>query len=379
MEATIDQPSSPQPQAANVTMTGASGASQTITQGVKPSKARLGGVTVLIPAYNESACIAETIRSVQAQTLKPHAIIVVDDCSKDNTGEIARSCGARVVRPEKNQGSKSSALNYGLNFVETELLLAIDADTTLAPDAIEKMLPLMDDPNTAATSGFVVPRHVRTIWERGRYIEYLYAFAFFKPIQDYYKKPLIASGCFAVYRMSDLEMVGGWSHRTVGEDMDLTWTLYEHGKIVRYAPDAVCYPIEPHNFDFLSKQLNRWSAGFVQCIRVHWKDLWNVPYLRMIVAVALWDATFAAMAFFVAVPLLAIFVHPLFLLAYLIDMPGIFLPVAMEAARRGEFWKAVTSIPAFYVLRFVNFGFVIRAFWNEFVARRSVKVFEKGH
>jgi biofilm PGA synthesis N-glycosyltransferase PgaC len=337
------------------------------------------GVTVLIPAYNEEASIADTVRSVQRQTVAAAEIIVIDDCSRDRTGEIARSLGATVVRPEKNQGSKATALNYGIGFVRSELVLTIDADTTLADDAIEQLLPAMAEARTGAASGFVVPRHVRTIWERGRYVEYLYAFAFYKPIQDYYRKPLIASGCFAIYRTEQVRRLGGWSHRTVGEDMDLTWTLYEHGMSVRYAPGAVCYPIEPHNFDFLRKQLTRWSAGFVQCLRVHWRTLWHVPFLRMIVATALWDATIAALAFFVLLPVLAITVHPLFLLGYLADLPGIVIPVVLEAARRGEVKRALASIPAFYVLRFVNFWFVLKAFWSEFVSGRRVRTFEKGH
>ncbi len=45
----------------------------------------------------------------------------------------------------------------------------------------------------------------------------------------------------------------------------------------------------------------------------------------------------------------------------------------------GEFLKALTSIPAFWVLRFINTWFVTKAFWNEVVGKRSVKVFEKGH
>lgn len=349
-----------------------------ITLGSKRSAYR-PGVTVLIPAYNEEASIADTIRSVQEQTVQAAEIVVVDDCSKDRTGEIARSMGVTVLRPEKNQGSKATALNYGLPYVSSELTLAIDADTTLASDAIEKLLPSMEDPKCGAASGFVLPRHTRTMWERGRYIEYLYAFAFYKPIQDFYRKPLIASGCFAIYRTDMLHELAGWSHRTVGEDMDLTWTLYQHGYVVRYAPDAVCYPIEPHNYDFMQKQLTRWSHGFVQCLKVHWKNLWTIPFLRMIVAVALWDALVAALAFFVLIPVLAITVHPLFLLMFLVDLPGILLPTLLLAARRGEVGKALASIPAFYVLRFVNFAFVIKAFWKEFVVNKPLKTFVKGH
>ena len=211
-----------------------------------PAAARkTSGVAVLIPAYNEAACVADTIRSVQAQSLLPDEIIVVDDCSSDGTGDVARACGVRVVRTPGNTGSKATALNYALQFIQQEFTLAIDADTTLAPDGIEKLMKAMEDQTAAAACGFVLPRHVNTIWERGRYVEYLFAFGLYKPIQDYYDRPLLASGCFSVYRTKVLRDHGGWPTRTVAEDMDLTWNVYLSGWKVRFVPEAMCYPIEP--------------------------------------------------------------------------------------------------------------------------------------
>ncbi len=358
--------------------------SRRVPQQQPGAEARRPTLTVLIPAYNEAASIRDTLESLRAQTVKPDHVIVIDDCSKDGTGEIARACSGpdlavTVVRPEQNRGCKASALNYGLDYVVDNLTLAIDADTTLAPDAIEKLLPAMDSPRVGAACGMVIPRHVRSLWERGRYIEYLYAFGFYKPIQDYYERPMIASGCFAMFRTAWLKAQRGWPTRTVGEDMDLTWQVYIGKQTVRFVPEAVCYPIEPPTFDFLRKQLTRWSHGFVQCVRVNWRGILEVPYLRMMVAVALWDATFAAAAYLIALPILAISVHPLFLLAYLLDLPALLVPVLAKAWPRGEVKQALMSLPAFYVIRFVNFYFVFKAFWNELVVSRRLKTFEKGH
>ena len=341
-------------------------------------------LTVLIPAYNEAGSIADTIISLRRQTRKPDHVIVVDDCSKDGTGDIARSMDSAelrvtVVRPEQNRGCKASALNYGLQFVSDDITLAIDADTMLADDGIEKLMPALDDETVGAACGMVIPRHVKTMWERGRYIEYLYAFGFYKPIQDYFDKPLIASGCFAAYRTAWLKRVNGWPTRTVGEDMDLTWMVYIGGQKVRFVPEALCYPIEPTNFHFMRKQLTRWSHGFAQVVKTHWKNVLEIPYLRMIVAVALWDATFATVAYFLAIPMLALNVSPLFLLAYLLDLPAILVPVLAQAIPRGEVKQALSSIPSFYMLRFVNFYFVLKAFFCEFVINRRLKTFEKGH
>src|SRR5918995_4998552 len=98
-----------------------------------------GGLTAIVPAYNEAASIADTIRSLQRQTRRIDEIIVVDDCSTDGTTEVAEALGVTVLRPPVNTGSKAGAQTYALPFVRTEFAMAIDADTELASDAVEKI------------------------------------------------------------------------------------------------------------------------------------------------------------------------------------------------------------------------------------------------
>jgi biofilm PGA synthesis N-glycosyltransferase PgaC len=337
-------------------------------------------LTVLVPAYNEGASLADTIRSLQAQTVRAAEVIVIDDFSADDTGAVARALGATVMRPPANTGSKAGAQNFALPWVRTPFVMAIDADTTLSPDAIERLLEPFEDTDVAAACGFVIPRAVRTVWERGRYIEYLFAFTFYKQVQDYYEKPLIASGCFSAYRTEVLRRHGGWATRTLAEDMDLTWSFYQSGHKVRFIPEAVCYPIEPHDFGFMRKQLKRWSHGFVQNVGLHWRGLLGVPYLRSAVAVSLWDATLAAVVYLMLLPVLAVALrNPWLLLGYAIDLPAILVPVVAGAARRGEVGRAIVSIPAFLILRTVNAIFFLRAVVFEWVLGRSFHVYEKGH
>ncbi len=338
------------------------------------------GLTVIVPAYNEAASIADTIRSLQAGSLAPDAILVVDDCSTDATAEVACAANAEVVRPPRNTGSKAGAQTFALQFVRTPLVVAIDADTTLAPDALAELRTAFDDPEVAAACGSVIPRRVRTLWERGRYVEYLFAFSYYKRIQEAYGKPLISSGCFSMYRTEVLRQMGGWSDRTLAEDMDLTWSLYQKGHKVRFLPHAVSYPIEPHTFAFMTKQLRRWSHGFVQNVALHWKGLLQVPYLRSAVAVTLWDATLAAGVYLVLLPLLAILLRsPWLLLGYVIDGPAVAVPVLAGAIRRREVGLAVCSLPAFFVLRFVNAFYFLRAAGDEWLLHRSLHTYEKGH
>lgn len=220
-------------------------------------------LTILIPAYNEENSVADTVKSLLTQTTPPKSIIVIDDCSTDNTSLVAHKAGAIVIRPLKNTGTKAGAQNYALARTETEFVMAIDADTIIAPDGVEKLLSSMADGKVAAACGSVIPRYKNTLWERGRYIEYLLAFSFYKPIQNYFEKPLISSGCFSVYRTEILKKMNGWHTRTMAEDMDLTWSFYAKGYGVEFVPSAVSYPIEPENFHFMKKQLKRWSHGFM--------------------------------------------------------------------------------------------------------------------
>jgi cellulose synthase/poly-beta-1,6-N-acetylglucosamine synthase-like glycosyltransferase len=336
-------------------------------------------LTVIVPAFNEADSIADSIRSLHEQTVVPDEIVVIDDCSTDATAEVAASLGATVIRPERNTGSKAGAQTFALDRVETGMVMALDADTTLAPDAIEILLGAFEDPEVSAACGSVHPRHVETLWERGRHVEYMLAFSFFKRVQEHYGKPLISSGCFSVYRTQDLRAVGGWSTRTMAEDMDLTWTFYEAGRKVRFLPEALSFPIEPHDFNFMGKQLRRWSHGFVQNVRLHRRGLLGLGYLRSTVAVAFWDALLASLAYLVLIPILAIAIDPLILSAYLIDAPVVLVPVLWLAVERRELARAVASLPGFFVLRVVNGAFMLRALWDEFVTGKSLAVYEKGH
>lgn len=337
-------------------------------------------LTVIIPAFNEEKNIGDTIHSLQLQTTPPKDIIVVDDYSTDKTGDVARSYGVRVVRPAENTGSKAGAQNFALKGIETDLIMALDADTILEHDAIEKLLPAFRDEHVVSACGFVVPRYTRTLWERGRYIEYLIAFTFYKPIQEYYGKPLISSGCFSAYRTEILKKSGGWPRRTLAEDMDLTWTYYHSGYKIRFIPEAVCYPIEPYSFKFMKIQLRRWSHGFVQNLRLHGRNIVHIPYLNAIIAVMTWDSLVASCVFIFLLPLFTLITrNPFLLVGYVIDAPIILIPAFIQGFLRKEKLRVILSFPAFFILRLVNSFFILEAFWTEIILGRRLLLYQKGH
>lgn len=90
-------------------------------------------VAALIPAYNAVAYLEATLASVHAQTRKPDEIIVVDDASTDNTAEVARRLGARVISLEHNSGGPATPLNSGIQAARSEWIATLDHDDRWQP------------------------------------------------------------------------------------------------------------------------------------------------------------------------------------------------------------------------------------------------------
>lgn len=95
-------------------------------------------MTAVIPAFNETRCIAACIGSLKAQDLGPMEIIVADDGSSDGTAELAASLGAKVVSgPHRGPGA---ARNAGVREAAGDIIILADADMTFAPDYISKLI-----------------------------------------------------------------------------------------------------------------------------------------------------------------------------------------------------------------------------------------------
>lgn len=120
---------------------------------------RLPRITVLIPAHNEAATIAQTIRSLRRQTLPVASVTVVCDNCTDNTAAVATAEGAEVMATRGNTAKKAGALNQALAYIlphlgKNDYLLAMDADSSLCPGwlaAAARVLAL--DPNVGAACG----------------------------------------------------------------------------------------------------------------------------------------------------------------------------------------------------------------------------------
>ena len=101
-------------------------------------------VSILIPAFNESKMIEETITAIK-NTGKVHEIIVINDGSRDDTSAIAKSTGVLVVDLARNTG-KGGALNQGLKYAKGNIIGLIDADLGKSASEVEKLLdPIMEN------------------------------------------------------------------------------------------------------------------------------------------------------------------------------------------------------------------------------------------
>lgn len=110
-------------------------------------------VSVIIPVYNSAKYIAETMRSAINQTYKNIEIVLVDDCSKDNSKEIIESFmnennNIIYFQQEKNRGAALSR-NKALDLAKGRYVAFLDSDDLWYPEKIEKQLHIMQEKNIA--------------------------------------------------------------------------------------------------------------------------------------------------------------------------------------------------------------------------------------
>jgi len=126
-----------------------------------PAQVRGGRrLSVVIPARNEAHNLPHLLESLKVQTLPPDEIIVVDDASEDGTGEVAARFGATVFRNDELPGGwtgKNWALWNGYRRTSGDLILFLDADVRMAPDALASLVAARDRAGGVIS---VVPFHL---------------------------------------------------------------------------------------------------------------------------------------------------------------------------------------------------------------------------
>ncbi|MFG2040015.1 glycosyltransferase family 2 protein [Dactylosporangium sp. NPDC048998] len=114
-------------------------------------------VSVVIPNHNYGKTLGACLHSVQRQTVEPIEVIVVDDCSTDDSVRIAEAAGATVVRHAVNRGV-SAARNTGVAASNGDVVFFVDSDVALAPDAIEQAVRILaEEPDCGCVFGVYGP------------------------------------------------------------------------------------------------------------------------------------------------------------------------------------------------------------------------------
>jgi biofilm PGA synthesis N-glycosyltransferase PgaC len=239
------------------------------------------GVTVLIAAYQEEAAIADTLRTI-AEEDYPGAleVLVLNDGSTDRTAAVAAYALEQLTLPPNvsvrihdfapNRG-KAAVLNAGLELASHELIVTVDGDSRLNPDALSYIVErLLSDPaNTQAVAGAVLVRNSRENLITGaQEWDYFHGIAAVKRMQSLYHGTLVAQGAFSIYRRQALLEVGGWPE-CVGEDIVLSWALLDRGYRIGYAEDAIVWTNAPSSFRQFARQRHRWSRGMIEALNQH--------------------------------------------------------------------------------------------------------------
>jgi cellulose synthase/poly-beta-1,6-N-acetylglucosamine synthase-like glycosyltransferase/peptidoglycan/xylan/chitin deacetylase (PgdA/CDA1 family) len=238
-------------------------------------------VTVLIPAHNEEGVIVQTINSVLLSDLKDLHIIVVNDGSTDRTGELldtnfSRGPRVRIIH-QVNRG-KAAALNLAMSLADTEIVVTIDADTEIEPDAISKLVRHFSDPKVGAVAGNVKVGN-RSRWlTRWQALEYITSQNMEKRAFDLLNCITVVPGALGAWRKKAIEAAGGITADTVAEDADLTIAIRRLGWRVSYDEEAVAWTEAPETAGQLIRQRFRWTFGTLQSFWKHGDTLLRPKY-----------------------------------------------------------------------------------------------------
>ncbi|MCI9608847.1 MAG: glycosyltransferase family 2 protein [Oscillibacter sp.] len=276
-------------------------------------------ISVVVPAYNEEVTITETIRSLLNLDYRIYEIIVVNDGSKDGTGElVAETFQLRQVdRPIRRQlpcaevlsvwesveadrvpitlinkanGGKADSINAGINAAKYPYFVCMDADSILQKDSLSMIaVPVLENQDVVAV-GSMIRISNDCVFENGELVqlrlpkrltpafqvlEYERSFLASRILLDKFNANLIISGAFGLFKKDAVINVGGYHAGCVGEDMELIMKLHAYYRSnrlpyqIKYAYNAVCWTQAPERFRDLLKQRKRWHIGLMQSMLGH--------------------------------------------------------------------------------------------------------------
>lgn len=287
-------------------------------------------LSIVIPAYNEEAGIADSIRSMSIVQYPRFEIIVVNDGSTDRTledlidafqlekvripyrpdlpteeilGIYRGRGGVDITVIDKMNGGKTDALNAGINAARYPYALCTDADVILAPDCLaQAMLRVVEDrQRTVGVAGNVRPlngsqvrlghlieaRVPKGLVARMQVLEYVRTFLATRPAWSRMNGLPLASGAFGIWKKDAVLAIGGFTKDHLGEDLDLTMRMHRYhldNKIpyrIVYEPSAVIWTEVPETLRVLRRQRIRWHRGLMRATRDFISMVFNPRYRQV--------------------------------------------------------------------------------------------------
>jgi cellulose synthase/poly-beta-1,6-N-acetylglucosamine synthase-like glycosyltransferase/peptidoglycan/xylan/chitin deacetylase (PgdA/CDA1 family) len=243
---------------------------------------------VLIPCWKESKVIRNTVERVLHAGEGcpfPLHIVLVDDGSADNdptdqTWQILCELAAEypeVRAVQQHNGGKARALNFGLQYVTSDLVVVMDADTI--PKDAESFTHLVrwfGDSRVGAVAGYTKAGDRGKGWRQHviaefQAAEYDLGIALIRSVQNLSNSIVIVPGAFSAFRTEWLREVGFLPDRVVAEDAEAPQRMRRVRPRMRILQDltAVAYTEVPLTFKVLRKQWRRWTIGVLQTLFEH--------------------------------------------------------------------------------------------------------------
>ena len=324
-------------------------------------------ISILIPCHNEEKSIRQCVESCLSQTRPADQILVVNDGSTDNSGEILKEFGGRiqVLTIPVATGNKSYAQERGLTQITGEVFIATDGDTILSNNFVEEIeKKLTEHPDAAAVCGYV--KSLKFNWLTAcRELEYVIGQNLHKLAQSYIHSIFVIPGCAGAFKTNLFKGEITFDHDTLTEDLDFTYKLHERYREIVYAQKAISYTQDPATLRSYINQMRRWYCGGWQNLRKHYTIAkkpnnslqLSLTYIeRLVFSLALFCFPVIDMRFFLV-----------FLPPYLIFI----LSLGAYAGIVRRRWDLFYYAPTYIVLIFVNAFIFLEQFWKEIILRRS--------
>jgi len=229
-------------------------------------------VSIIVPAYNEAEVISASLSSLLELRYPYYEIIAVDDGSTDATFEKMKEFegnhyGVRVQVFRKENSGKADTLNHGIRRSKAPIVVCMDSDSRLTPDALRYAVRHFQDQCVGAVAGNVKVINRHNIWTKLQALEYIEGLNIVRKAQAFFRSVNVIPGPIGIFRRTAIEATGGYDSDTFAEDFDMTVKILADGWKINYEPKAVAYTEAPEELLDVIQQRYRWSRGILQALR----------------------------------------------------------------------------------------------------------------